>query len=67
MNANNGILRGFKGSLYEGGIRTPWVVSWPVRLAGGRTVDAPVISLDILPTVVDAMGAKDTVKRMFDG
>ena len=67
MNANNGILRGFKGSLYEGGIRTPWVVSWPARLAGGRTVDAPVISLDILPTVIDAMGAKDKVKRVFDG
>jgi len=67
MNANNGILRGFKGSLYEGGIRTPWVVSWPARLAGGRTIDAPVISLDILPTVIDAMGAKDKVKRVFDG
>ena len=67
MNANNGILRGFKGSLYEGGIRTPWVVSWPAKFSGGRTIDAPVISLDILPTVVDAMGTKDTVKRVFDG
>ncbi len=67
MNANNGILRGYKGSLYEGGIRTPWVVSWPAKFAGGRTIDTPVISLDILPTVVDAMGAKDTVKRVFDG
>ena len=67
MNANNGILRGFKGSLYEGGIRTPWVVSWPAKFSGGRTIDAPVISLDILPTVVDAIGTKDTVKRVFDG
>ena len=67
MNANNGILRGFKGSLYEGGIRTPWVVSWPAKFSGGRTIDAPVISLDILPTVIDAMGAKDKVKRVFDG
>ena len=67
MNANNGILRGFKGSLYEGGIRTPWVVSWPAKFSGGRTIDAPVISLDILPTVVDAVGTKGEGRRVFDG
>ncbi len=67
MNANNGILRGFKGSLYEGGVRTPWVVSWPAKFAGGRTIDTPVISLDILPTVVDAMGTVGEAKRVFDG
>ena len=67
MNANNGILRGFKGSLYEGGIRTPWVVSWPAKFSGGRTIDAPVISLDILPTVVEAIGTGRLAKRRFDG
>jgi arylsulfatase A-like enzyme len=67
MNANNGILRGFKGSLYEGGIRTPWVVSWPAKFSGGRTIEAPVISLDILPTVVDAVSTKGEGRRMFDG
>ena len=67
MNANNGILRGFKGSLYEGGIRTPWVVSWPAKFSGGRTIDAPVISLDILPTVVNAVSMKGEGRRMFDG
>ncbi|HIF23748.1 MAG TPA: hypothetical protein EYQ27_18005, partial [Gemmatimonadetes bacterium] len=54
MSANNAPLRGFKGSFYEGGIRTPFLVSWPERFAGGRTVDAPVISLDILPNALDA-------------
>ena len=67
MNANNGILRGFKGSLYEGGIRTPLVVSWPAKFSGGRTIDAPVISLDILPTVVEAIGTGRLAKRRFDG
>ena len=67
MNANNGILRGFKGSLYEGGIRTPCVVSWPAKFAGGRIMDTPVSSLDILPTVVDAMGMKSEARRGFDG
>ncbi|HBT21446.1 MAG TPA: N-acetylgalactosamine 6-sulfatase (GALNS), partial [Verrucomicrobiales bacterium] len=36
MQANNGQLRAFKGSLYEGGIRTPWIVSWPAKFKGGR-------------------------------
>lgn len=67
MEADNGILRGFKGSLYEGGVRTPWVVSWPARFKGGRTLHTPVISLDILPTVLDALGIKAPEKTPFDG
>lgn len=67
MDANNGILRGFKGSLYEGGIRTPWVVSWPAKFAGGRTIDVPVISIDILPTALDATGTEAPTITPFDG
>jgi arylsulfatase A-like enzyme len=67
MEANNGKLRGFKGSLYEGGVRTPWVVSWPAKFKGGRTIDAPVVSLDILPTTLDALGVKAPTKMPFDG
>ncbi|MDP7302076.1 MAG: sulfatase-like hydrolase/transferase, partial [Pirellulaceae bacterium] len=66
MRANNAPLRGFKGSLTEGGIRTPFVVSWPERFSGGRTVDTPVISLDILPTALDAID-KLPAKNNFDG
>lgn len=53
MRANNAPLRGFKASLDEGEIRTPFIVSWPDKFQGGRTVDTPVISFDILPTVLD--------------
>tara|TARA_R110002049_G_scaffold72490_6_gene187395 strand:+ start:83282 stop:85888 length:2607 start_codon:yes stop_codon:yes gene_type:complete len=56
MSADNSPLRGFKQSLDEGGIRTPLIVSWPQRFVGGRTIDTPVISFDILPTVLDAIG-----------
>ena len=52
---------------YEGGIRTPWIVSWPAKFEGGRTLDQPVISLDILPTVVEATGTGRLAKRRFDG
>ena len=67
MEANNGRLRGFKGSLYECGIRTPWIVSWPAKFKGGRTIDTPVISLDILPTALDALGVKAPRKNPFYG
>ncbi len=37
---------GFKRYHQEGGIRVPFILSWPDRLEGGKTYDAPVISLD---------------------
>jgi len=66
MHADNSPLRGFKGSFYEGGIRTPFIVSWPAKFAGGGTVDTPVISLDILPTALDAVGELFAAEA-FDG
>lgn len=66
MSAVNTPLRGFKASYYEGGIRTPFVVSWPAKFHGGRTIDAPVISLDILPTCLEAAGATPPDTE-FDG
>ncbi|MFZ5829500.1 MAG: sulfatase-like hydrolase/transferase, partial [Planctomycetota bacterium] len=67
MQANNGILRGFKSTDYEGGIRTPFVVSWPAKFEGGRTIDVPVISLDILPTTLDALHVEPPAGIEFDG
>lgn len=66
MSADNTPLRGFKGSLDEGGIRTPFIVSWPDKFKGGRTIDTPVISFDILPTALDALG-KLPAENDFDG
>jgi arylsulfatase A-like enzyme len=54
--ANNGVLRGEKGKNYEGGIRVPFLVSWPNFLPSGQTNSTPVISIDIFPTVVGAAG-----------
>ena len=67
MEADNGILRGFKQQVYEGGIRTPWIVSWPNKFKGGRTIDTPVISFDILPTVMDALELSPPEAKQFDG
>ncbi|MDA1200743.1 MAG: sulfatase-like hydrolase/transferase [Planctomycetota bacterium] len=67
MMADNAPLRGFKGSHYEGGIRTPFVVSWPAAFKGGRTIATPVISLDILPTALDAARVPPPKDTAFDG
>jgi arylsulfatase A-like enzyme len=67
MEADNGTLRGFKGSLYEGGIRTPLIVSWPNRFKGGRQIDTPVISLDLLPTVIEATNMPIPNPHQLDG
>jgi arylsulfatase A-like enzyme len=66
MASENTPLSGFKGSLREGGIRTPFIVSWPDRFPGGRSVDVPMISLDILPTALDALGILPA-SNDFDG
>lgn len=50
-------LRGDKGQTLEGGIRVPFFVSWPARLAPATTYDQPLIALDILPTACEAAGA----------
>jgi arylsulfatase A-like enzyme len=65
--ANNGALRDFKHSVYEGGIHVPFIVSWPCRLPKGTVCDEPVISLDVLPTICAATGARLPDDRVYDG
>lgn len=53
---NNAPLRGDKGQVLEGGIRVPFIVSWPGKLPPGANYDEPVISLDIAATAIAAAG-----------
>jgi arylsulfatase A-like enzyme len=50
-----------KFTYLEGGTRVPFMMSWPVRLKPHAVVDTPVSSLDILPTVLSAAGARKPV------
>lgn len=45
-----------KGSLYEGGIRVPFIVRWPGHVPAGAGCKAMISSLDILPTAMAAAG-----------
>lgn len=50
-------LRAGKGWLYEGGIRGPMMIRWPGVIAAGRVTDTPVITNDLFPTLLAAVGA----------
>jgi arylsulfatase A-like enzyme len=66
---DNAPLRGGKGMLYEGGIRTPWIARWPGHIAEGSTCAAPILSVDLYPTLLDLAGAAppDRAKQSLDG
>jgi uncharacterized sulfatase len=48
-----------KQSQYDGGLRTPIIVSWPGKVRPAAT-DTPVLSLDVAPTILAAAGRKPT-------
>ena len=54
--SDNAPLRATKGTVYEGGVRVPFVLAWPGRLPAGVEYDPIVSSLDIFPTAVAAAG-----------
>jgi arylsulfatase A-like enzyme len=53
---SNGPLRGIKRDLYEGGIRTPFLVRWPGQIAAGSTSAHLSAFWDVLPTMAELAG-----------
>lgn len=56
--SRNDPLRGYKGQVLEGGIRVPFLMQWKGRLPEGKVYEHPVISIDICPTILAAVGAE---------
>jgi arylsulfatase A-like enzyme len=65
--SKNDPLRGFKITLWEGGIRVPFMVQWKGKIPAGKTDDRPVIQLDILPTALAVAGAHADPSMKLDG
>ena len=57
-----GTLRGFKGGLYEGGHRVPFIAKWPAGLPRGAKYSQPVISLDLYATLAALVGSDATAR-----
>ncbi len=54
--ANNAPLRGGKYTLYEGGIRVPLIISWPIKFNKEQVISNVISSMDILPTICSSVG-----------
>ena len=65
--ADNGVLTGSKGSLWEGGIRVPFVASWPARWPQGVRFDPMVSNLDIAATAMAMTGVSAATGPTLDG
>ena len=58
---------GKKTELLEGGLRIPAIVSWPARIPQGRTTEQVSISMDWVPTLLAAAGARPDPAFPLDG
>lgn len=58
----NGELKGWKGELYEGGIRVPLIVRMPDCKNAGKKSDLPCYFPDLFATMVDMTGSNTTLK-----
>lgn len=67
LTSSNAPLRGGKGQLFEGGLRVPLLMRWPARWPRSQVVEQPIWSLDIVPTVLAAAGAKWPRRESPDG
>lgn len=64
---DNGPLRGWKGTVYEGGIRVVACISLPGRIASGSVVNQPLHIVDIYPTLLGLAGASLEQELPLDG
>jgi arylsulfatase A-like enzyme len=55
---STGKFRAFKGSVYEGGIRVPFIARWPGKIKAGTVTDLPAVFYDVLPTLCELVGLK---------
>ncbi len=65
--SRNDPFRGTKGTVWEGGIRVPFVMQWNGHLPAGRVDDRPIIALDLFPTSLAAAGVELPATVKLDG
>ena len=60
-------FRGFKFSLFDGGVHVPAVMAWPGRIPAGRKTSQIAAHYDLAPTLLAAAGIPEMPKDHFDG
>jgi arylsulfatase A-like enzyme len=64
---DNSPYRGFKFSLFDGGMHVPGIVSWPAKVRAGQVIHEVAMTMDLLPTVCEAAGAGIPAGHKIDG
>jgi len=64
---SNKPLRVGKGSAHEGGVRVPWIIHWPGVTKPGSESAAPIMTIDIHPTVLEMTGLAPDATQPMDG
>lgn len=59
-----GGLRGFKGTVYEGGLRVPAVAEWPGVIQAARVTEFPCGTVDLFPTLAAVAGLNESTARL---
>jgi arylsulfatase A-like enzyme len=63
----NAGLHGLKGTVYDGGIRVPFLVRWPGHFAAGKKLAPVAAHIDVTPTLLDACGVRRPDGVQLDG
>lgn len=66
-NGGNAPLKAGKGTMFEGGLRVPFIASLPGRLPQGKTTDEFLSTLELFPTIVGLGGAQLPGDLELDG
>lgn len=67
MKDENVHYRGCRGTLFEGGLRTPMFVVWPQKIAKESLVSQPVSVQDIVPSLLKVCEAERKHRKQFEG
>jgi len=65
--SSNGVLRGQKAEVYEGGHRVPFIAWWPGKIPAGTKSDQTAITMDLYPTFAELANIQPTGNQPLDG
>src|SRR5205814_5393784 len=66
-NGGNAPLHGNKGTLWEGGLRVPFIARWHAKIPAGRVSEELLTTLELLPTLASAAGVQPPAGVKLDG
>ena len=61
-NDGNSPLKGSKGTLWEGGLRVPFIAKWPAQIPAGKVTDEFLTTLELMPMIAKATGSSADAK-----